>query len=216
MNQLIVRNHRRIKHPSDLRGRRLATLKNSASDYYTYLLLTHYNLLHDGVELHYMPEEQLADALRGGYIDGFVINGRLISVVQSLMGEKVSLLPVPNLTQLYFNLITRAPYLKDHSSKVQSVLIALLKASAFVRRHPERAKEDVIHFLGHDRQNEIDAMWLRYQIGLRFDDSLIQLLKSQLSWIRTQKSALGDKTDNDVLQVLIDMVPLAQANKHVK
>lgn len=209
--EIVARKDRGIRNITDLAGHRLATEGNSAIDYFTYLILQHYKIPLNTVELVYMPTEKLVMALRSGYVDAIV--GRHADVEEAVQyfPGRIAYFTAPNLYQVRLNLVAMNSELKLAPKTYISVLTALRMAAAFEQAHPVKAQQDVIHFLGAARREEVMKMWPYHQFGVTLDKNLVASLQQQLGWvIETGKGRESYRPD---VTRLVDPLPLASANE---
>lgn len=181
--KLVVRDDRNIHSPTELKGRRIATEKNSSLDYYTYLFLKHYNLKPSDVELIYMPSLSVVDALRGGYVDAFVMRSPFVEEAKALMPGQTIDFQVPQLYQVHFNLVTSVFYLRQYPKRVRRMLEALKQAEILVKAQPNKAKADLVDFFGIGRRDEIITHWGQYDYTMSLNQELLNKLKAQLAWV---------------------------------
>lgn len=207
--RFIVRDDRQINHPADLKGRRIATEKNSSLDYYTYLFLKHFNLKPSDVQLIYMPSINVVDALRGGYVDAFVMRSPYVEEAKALMPGQTIEFRVPKLYHVHFNLVTSAFYLERKPKTIRRILEALKQAELLVETHPDQAKADLVRFFGIGRRDEVITHWGQYNYKMILSDSLLNNLKSQLDWVVDVKKKIpAHMRDKVQLRQMITTAPM--------
>jgi len=188
MSQVVVRKGGGIKSPRDLIGKRIGTVSDSGVDYYTYLFLKYYSIPISDIQLIYMPAKKIVMALRSGYIDAFVLREPYTSEAIYYMPGEISYFSIPNLYNIYFNLVVMNPKIKKHLKKIKLVLFGLHQAFVFEKKHRRAAQNDVVAFFGEARRPEILADWPHYNFTVSLPAGLIPSLKQQSGWV----ISLGD------------------------
>lgn len=181
--KVVARAGRHIKTPVDLVGRRIAAEPGSAAAYYAALFLKHYHIKPHDVQMIYIPTLRAVDALRGGYVDAFIMQSPFVEDAKALMPGQTVEFQVPNLYRVHFNLVTTSQILDQSSDQIRRILLALLKAEHFIQVNPHQAKADLVRFFGVQRRDEVVEHWGQYSYKLGLNQAVFGHLSSILRWL---------------------------------
>lgn len=179
---IIARRDRGIAAPDDLRGKTVATQRNSAVHFFLCAFLARHGIAEHEVELRFMPATELPEALAAGRIDAFSMRNPFVAQAKALLGDLAVEFYDPDIYRHTFNLVTWR-HTRDADAAIwERLLRALAAAEALVARDSAAALQAVIARLGKDRAAEIAADWDRYTFTLTLDQSIFVTLEDQARW----------------------------------
>ncbi len=169
--KLIVRKDRGILKPEDLRGKRIATLPGTNSDYFMYKFLAAHGLTPADLKVTNMSPPEMVAAYANGDIDGYFawephIQFGLAAVPQSRVFY-------PGALYRGWMTVNMDPtYARAHPDIVRKIVRALIKAEGFVRAHKRQSLRLVARRLGMD-DDVLRQVWDQNQYRVELDASLV-------------------------------------------
>ena len=179
--KLIARTSAGIRSSKDLKGRQVAVARGTAGQYVLDL-----TLLAAGVDPREVPTvaldtKRLELAAANPQTAAFALFQPGAYQMLKLLGPDATVLPIPKLYTLSFNLVAlgkaSAPSEDDHVR----VLRALARAVDTVKAQPDFAKSMLKERLQID-DAEIALLWPDYRFGLGLNQSLVATLESTARW----------------------------------
>lgn len=179
---IVARKDRNITTPGDLKGKIIATQENSAVHFFLRLFLLQNSINENDVTLKYMTPSELPAALIKGEIDAFSMRNPFIDEVKKQMPGKVIEFMEPNIYTQFFNLIASKQFIATNTSEIIKILDALLKAEAYLDRHPGKAQSIVAEQLDIPLSS-LEKEWPVYSFNVSLQQSMLLTLEDQARWI---------------------------------
>jgi ABC-type nitrate/sulfonate/bicarbonate transport system substrate-binding protein len=183
---IIGRRDRGIAEAQDLRGKRIATQRDSAVHFFLSAYLARHGIREHEIELLFMQPDVLPSELAAGRIDAFCMRNPFVAQANELMGDNAIELFDPNLYRHSFNLVTWRKSMETDRPVWTRFLRAMADAEILLIRDARKARRAVIAQLGDNREGEVLADWDQYTFGLTLDQSLFVTLEEQARWLITQ------------------------------
>ncbi len=190
--KLIFRKDHGIEKPEELRSKKIGITKKSSGEFYLGRLLTFNNLSMDDVEILDLKPGEIIEAVVKGDIDAALTWEPYIYNIKKRLGEKTVVLPGQSGQDLYFLLISREDWLKNHSYAVDRLLKAFIQAEEFVKNNEKEAKE----FLKNRAEYEsdyIDYVWKGLNFTVTLPQALLLAMDDQARW--RIENGLTDRTE---------------------
>lgn len=181
---ITARRDRGIAAPGDLRGKTVATQRDSAVHFFLSAYLARHGIAEHEVDLRFMPATELPEALAAGTIDAFSMRNPFAAQAKALLGGLAVEFYDPDIYRQTFNLVTWRHALASDAAIWERLLRALAAAEALVSRDSEAARRAVTGRLGGDRSEEMADDWDRYAFTLTLDQSIFVTLEDQARWSR--------------------------------
>ena len=192
--KLLARKDHGIKQPADLRGKRVATLPGTNSDYFMHMFLNKYRIGLDQVKIVNMPPPEMVVAFVNGNIDAyFAWEPHIFYGKKRLPKESIVFYP----EELYRGRTTvnmNPDFVREHPEVVRKLIRGFLKAEDFVRQHPEEAIDLVSQRLKIDK-DVLRGLWEEHVFKVQLDREFLVLLQDIGRWALEQsksKKALPD------------------------
>jgi ABC-type nitrate/sulfonate/bicarbonate transport system substrate-binding protein len=193
---LVARKDQGISKPADLKGKRVATQRNSAVHFFLSMFLLKNRLAETDVDLRFMPAAELPAALADGRIDAFSMRNPFMNEAKALLGETALEMFDRDVYRQTFNLVTWKRLLKEDPDIWQRVLLAIADAEDLLVRDETAGRAALVSYLGGDREAEILGDWHKYTFVLSLDQSLFVTLEAQAEWAATRNPDLGAELPN--------------------
>lgn len=189
--KLISRASANINSTLDLKGKGVAVIKGTASEYFLSTLLALEGLTTEDVVLHYFRPEELMNAFISNEVDAFVPWEPFGFHSDKALNQQIKIHNTKSLHTLSFNLLSgTADNLQVEKAKC--IIQGLSKAIDYIASNPSVAKEIVRSELKFSAEL-IDWVWADYIFKLGLNQSLILSIKSQAIWaVATQMSEYED------------------------
>lgn len=185
-----------ISVPADLRGKRVATQRNSAVHFFLSMFLLKHGIGDDEIDAQFMKAVDLPAALAEERIDAFSMRNPFIRQAKELLGDKAVEMFDSDVYRQTFNLVAMRADLEANRETMEQVLKALADAERLVIRDEEKAMAAAAAQLGVGRETETRADWGNYTFSLTLDQSLFITLEDQARWAMSQDPDVGSEIPN--------------------
>lgn len=196
-----ARRDRGIERPSDLRGKKIGTQRDSAVHFFLSAFLARQGIPETEVALVFLPSEDMPAALANGQIDAFSMRNPYAAQAKALLGETAVELHDSDVYRQTFNLVAWKDALRDRQPVFAALLRALASAEQRLIHRPDEALAAVIAELGQQREAEIRTDWPVYTHALSLDQSLFATLEDQAAWYIARDKSSGKQMPNYLLYV---------------
>lgn len=179
--KLIARMDRGISRPKDLKGKKVATLPGTNSDYFMYEFLKKYGISPRELKIANMSPPDMVVAYVKGDIDAYFAWEPHIYYGKKQLPD-VSIVFYPK--ELYRGRTTvnmNQDYVRQHPGVVRKLIRGLLKAESFVENFPEKALEMEAKRLNMER-DVLNALWPEHVFKVQLDRDFLPLLEKVGRW----------------------------------
>jgi NitT/TauT family transport system substrate-binding protein len=136
---IVARRDKGIADPEDLRGKKIATQKNSAAHFFLSMFLLHNHILESDVDISFMKAVDLPHALINGKIDAFSIRNPFIQEAKDALGDNAIEFFAPGVYSNTFNLVAKKDFVSKKPELIEGVIKAVIKAEEFASKNREQA-----------------------------------------------------------------------------
>jgi NitT/TauT family transport system substrate-binding protein len=177
---LIARRDRGITRPEDMRGKTIGLPRRTAAAYFLGRFLTLHQILLQEVTLVDFKPIDLAEALTSGKVDAVVVWEPFTFEILNKMGPAAVTWPAQKGQDIYWLLVGRETYLKNHPVALEKLMRGLEQAAKFTRERPEAARAIICR---HSKfpLTAWDRYPLRYDICL--DQGLLLAMEDEAAWM---------------------------------
>jgi NitT/TauT family transport system substrate-binding protein len=182
--KLVVRTDHGITKPADLRGKKIATLPGTNSDYFMYRFLEANGLTAKDVKITNMPPPEMVTALVSGNIDAYFAWEPHIYYARQRLPNATAVYPPGNLYAGRHSVAMNQDYVAAHPEVVSQLMRGFIAAERFVREHPADARAIVAKRTGMD-EAALRELWGEYDVKVQFDAGLLPILESEARWARS-------------------------------
>lgn len=180
INRVVARRDAGIASFADLRGKRLATQKNSAVHYFAHRVMQENGLRAGDVSMVYRQAEDLPQGLAAREYEAFSMREPYVSQARALLGDDAVVLTSPGLFHQYEMLVYRGD--RALPVAVQARLLgALLDAEAFAVAQPEAAMRLVATRLGVD-VDSLRPSWRLFSLRVELEQAMLPGLELIAAW----------------------------------
>jgi len=178
---VIARRDRSIAAPRDLAGKKVGVTLGTAGEYFLRAFLIRYKLSPNSVTLVDLPPGQIAQAIATGTIDAMSTWQPNVLNAQLALGDKSVTFYEPLAYTETFNVIGRNDFLKEHSTKIEKLVRAILKAEQFNRAQPEEALSLVAERLKVEVKS-MRPIWKDFNFRVELQQSQLNTLEEETRW----------------------------------
>ena len=192
-NQIVARKDRKIREPSDLKGKKIGFSPNTASDYFLYsFLLTNHLSLNDITTVPIPPARQVA-AVVAGEVDAVSAFEIYAFAAKVQLGENAVSWDTQNNLAYQWLLAARESTTKSPEA-IKRLLKALIMAEDFALTNVDET-EDIISKKWGFSPVYIRQAWDQTRLDVSFSQSIIASLKNYAKWKMDREGKTEDLPD---------------------
>lgn len=170
-----------IQSASELRGKRIGIIHNSASEFFLHTLLLINGVPADSITLVPLRPDAMVSALDSGEIDAAAMWEPFAQEAAQLSNRGEPILNSRGIYTLSFNLITMRDLATPQLEAHRRVIAALNDATRFIAVNPARSQRSIATQLQRDPL-KIGHGWDDYLFKLSLSNSLISTLEHEARW----------------------------------
>jgi NitT/TauT family transport system substrate-binding protein len=186
--KFIGRRDHGINSADDLKGKTLATLPGTNSDYFMYKFLQAHHIGKGNVRIVALQPPDMVSALVRGDIDGYFAWEPHIYYAQQQLGANAIVIGPDDLYRGRHCVAMNQAFVLAHPDIVVKLLKGLIEAEDYVHTHPDEAKVIVAKY-AHTNRATIDALWQEYDVRVELRQELLDILAEEGEWAASQGSS---------------------------
>lgn len=179
--KLIARKDRGIRRPKDLRGKRVATLPGTNSDYFMHRFFEKHGIALKDVRITNMPPPAMVVAFVKGDIDAYFAWEPHIYYGKRQLPKNSRVFYPKELYSGRTTVNMNRDFVRKNPEVVRKVVRALLKAEDYVRRNPKDALKIASERLKMDPEI-LEELWPEHVFKVQLDKGFLSLLKEVGRW----------------------------------
>ena len=189
--KFIGRRDRGITGPDTLKGKILATLPGTNSDYFMYRLLEAQHIAKRDVNIVSLQPPNMVSALVRGDIAGYFAWEPHIYYAQQQLGANALVIGPSDLYYGRHCVAMMQEFVKKNPDVVVKLLAGLVKAEDYIHANPSEAKAIVAKYT-NTTEAIVELLWPEYDVRVELDDKLLDILKGQARWALTEDGRPAD------------------------
>lgn len=182
--KLIVRRDKGIQSPNDLRGKRIATLPGTNSDYFMYEFLKKNNIPIEQVNITNMNPPDMVTAFVQGNIDAYFAWEPHIYYAQKQLPQQSIVFPPGDLYHGRHCVAMNQEFVRANPGVVEKLTRGFQRAERFVNEKPDESMAIVSKITGMDI-DALKSLWSEYKVTVGIDPQLLQILEQEGRWARS-------------------------------
>jgi len=209
--KVLTKSSKGILSAKDLKGKRVAIIKGSASEYFLDMFLAIDGVKFSSVVLVDLPANEMPSALKRNEVDAIVVWEPFAYNATKQLGEEAVLLSSSNLYELTFNLLAKQQTTASNPKTTVKLITALKQAVEYINANEANAQQLIKDRLGLD-QSFINWIWGDYLYDISLSRSLILSLENEARWAVNR--GLTDKQIIPDYRKLMNSEPLKAVSPH--
>jgi ABC-type nitrate/sulfonate/bicarbonate transport system substrate-binding protein len=181
--ELVARRDHGITGVSDLRNKRIGLVRNSAADYFLYILLMFHQIPYQDIKVVDLPPSEEVKAIIRGDIDAAIVWKPFCQQMENELGKNAISWPAQSGQDFYWVLVGTDDTLKKRSSVIRGVLAALASADDFIKAQRDEARKIVAAQVG---SNHMPELWETNRFSLTLSRPVILAMESELRWMNSR------------------------------
>ena len=177
---ILARRDRNILAPGDLKGKKIAAILGTTSEYFLDSFLNINGISRNDVEVVNLEAQEMTDALEHGDIDAISAFDPYTAMTQKKLGDRVIVFQ-DKVIYRSFNIVAQQEFIRKNPETVRKMLRALVKAEEFVRGNPAEAQQIVADFSGIEISIVREA-WADAHFAATLDQALLLALEDESRW----------------------------------
>lgn len=179
--ELIARRDRGIEKLTDLRRKKIGSVRGSTLDFFLGTFLTSKGIQMNEIEIINLKPTEIVDAILKGTIDGaasFIPYG---DTIRKGLGVNAVTWPIQGQQDYYMLLVAKGSFIKIRPSRIERLLSGLIDAEQFIKRYETEAQKIVGERSNLDHSTLI-SLWPKSRFEVRLDQDLLILMEHETRW----------------------------------
>ncbi|HEU0202751.1 MAG TPA: ABC transporter substrate-binding protein [Burkholderiaceae bacterium] len=208
--KLVARKSAGITKPSDLRGKRIGTIKETSSHYFLDLFLLFNNVDPKEIQLVGLTPEQIPIAIAERTVDAVATFEPFAYRSMRALADDAVVMPSARIYTETFNLLAGRKVIAAREAAIVKVLRALARAQQFIRERPQQARA-ILEERMREGQGFVDATWGDFDYRLSLEQPLVSTLEGQARWAVRERHVARDSRIPNFLD-FVALEPLRKAD----
>lgn len=192
---LMVRTDHGIKKPQDLKGKRVAVIRGSSTEFFLHHYLIFNNIPAGSVKVVYLDPFEMVKALVDGSIDAALSWPPYTMEMAQRLGGKVARWPAQSGQDYYIVLAAKEGFLKKQPTATGRFLAALIEAENYIAKYPDRARMSLQQRLSLEGALAFD-MWSTSRFQVQLTQDMLVLMELEAKWAVRNSLVQGKQMPN--------------------
>lgn len=199
--RIVARRDAGIWTGSDLRGKRIGVVPETAAQFFMYVYLPVAGLTIDDVEVVTLAPGDTVAALNSRRVDAVSASPPESALAEQALAANAVVLVERGIYTMSWNLITSEANDRAQNRVTARVLRALIEADEYIASHPDEVAQLAARRTGTPTA-WLDRQWRFYRWDVRLDQQLLLTLEDTLDWMmpQTQHPDFLRHIDTDTLR----------------
>ena len=204
--KVVQERDRGITQISDIRHKRVCITSGSNAEFFSTPLLTIHNIPLDQIQrVNLFPSDQVI-AVPKGEVDAAVVWEPFATSMANELGSNAVIFPAQSGQAYYWLLLGTEDRLKKRHRTVQNLVLSLISADEFLKKHRDEARKIVARKLGSNDLPE----WASIDFDVSNDHSLTLAMEAQIRWIDPSLVKRPSETPNLLKFIYFDALKSAR------
>jgi NitT/TauT family transport system substrate-binding protein len=201
--KVIARKDHGIVLPIDLKGKKIAALVSTVSEFFLYLFLDEHGMTMSDIKLVNLKPAEMPSALTNGDIDAFTVWEPFVYNASKVLNEKATVFTKKGLYDIPFNIVIPDELAQEYPETVEAILRGLNKAEQFIGTNRKEALEIISKEVGLST-DVLEELTKDIKFELRLNDSTIELMEREAKWAIETGYAPKDAETPDYRSMIYD------------
>jgi NitT/TauT family transport system substrate-binding protein len=179
---IVARKDAEIATFADLRGKRVATLRNTGMHFLLHLTLLHQKMSDRDVTLSFLKEHDVVGPLIRGEVDAIAVREPYTSLAAAALGDEAVVLEQPGMYLRTQHIVGNKEFLRTRPEAAQRLIRGLLRAEQFAQQQPEQARRIVARRLRIEPA-KLARDWEHLQLKVSLEQRLLVQLEDEARWM---------------------------------
>jgi ABC-type nitrate/sulfonate/bicarbonate transport system substrate-binding protein len=179
--EFVVRKDRAVTRPQDLKGKQVAVVRGTSSEFFLYTYLIFNSVPAGTVRVVYHTPSEMVKAMADGTLDAALCWPPYTSRMEKQLGANGAVWPAQSGQEMYVALFAKEKYLRTQPKTMRQFLAALSDAEDLVAKYPDRAQAILRNRLKIDDELFL-ATWSRTRTQLQLTQDLLLLMEREAKW----------------------------------
>lgn len=175
-----------------MKGKKIATLPGTNSDYFLSLFLEKNGLKTQDVQIISMKPPEMIIAISRGDIDALFAWEPHIYFAKKGLKDNYVVFESNELYNGTHSIMMQRSFVEKNPETVKKIIRGLIKAEDFAKNNPDKAKQITTKHTGISIE-ALDEIYDEYKFEVRINNQLLELLEKQADW--ALESTNGKKPD---------------------
>lgn len=179
--KIIARKDRGISSPLDLKGKKVAILFGTSSEFYLKQFLQKYSVNSKELKIINMRLEDMPTALLRGDVDAVTLWEPFGYYVKKELGDKAVIFIERGIYNVPHNIVATQEFVTKNQKTINAILRALLRTEEFIKENHAEAVQIIAKATDLDPE-VMEEIWGNYRFGPTLDKILIEQLNAVAQW----------------------------------
>ena len=171
-----------VNIPSDLRGKKIATVRATTAHFYIDKFLVLNNIPRDEVDIVFMTKKQLPQAIANGEVDAICQHGMPIENAKTALKEDWVMFKDGSIHRKPVFIIAPVTWLEAKPEQAKNILRAILKADKFIQTNMDESIRIIAKAKGYPFEAMSEAVRDEINYDLSLKQYLYMLLENMEQW----------------------------------
>lgn len=179
--KVIARKDHGIVSPLDIKGKKVAALVSTVSEFFLYLFLNEHGMTMSDINLVNLKPAEMPSALINGDIDAFAVWEPFVYNAGKVLNEKAIVLSAKGLYDIPFNIVIPEELAQKYPETIKGILRGLVKAEQFIGTNRKEALEIISKEVGLST-DVLEELAKDIKFELMLNNSTIELMEREAKW----------------------------------
>ena len=179
--ELMARKDRGIFNPADLKGKRVALIKESQLEFSLDRFLANYELSLKDLEVLNLPPSGIEKSILEGSADAIVLREPMSHRIRAKLGDILVSWPVQEKQNVFWLVVCNDEYVRLHAKGLEQFLRAIRKAELFYLEDIQKAN-DIIVSKGRLNKNYFERLQPQIKYKLSLEKTLLIAMEDEARW----------------------------------
>ncbi|QWR77943.1 ABC transporter substrate-binding protein [Candidatus Magnetomonas plexicatena] len=184
--RIVASKDKGIINPSDIKGKRLGTIKGTGVHYFLHLFLMKHGMKEGDINITFNDPAKTYNALIKDEVDAISTREPFIEQAVKHFGDNITVFAEPGLLIKNFNIVALNSLIKNKPGVIKKVLKALIQAEEYAIDNPKRAISIVTKKMGFS-ELEISQSLQDIKLKVFLEQSMLLRFEAQARWMINDK-----------------------------